>query len=389
MYSPLSSQFLLSARQSGRVATVCDFYVSGTLVKSNVPVVSGSITADANADIRRSASLTILAPGDVTTTESAVSGRRNAEVDLREFFTGVDIYQTEIVVKSGFIYSFGNYELVPLGRYMIWSASLSYTRGNAIDLELFDRAKYMEQAGVLKLYDFSGVAAQTAIQTLVTNSLPQAQTVIFGSGVTNMTLPGGTTYDNNHLDAAIDIATTLGCIFYFDNTGQARVDIKPKIDNTTTLSQAQFRCNTGEPDGNIISLSRSTSRDEIFNGVGVYGSQPNENTAQAYGEAFDLNPASRTYWQGPFGKAFTRIDRPELTTNQQCYDAAVAELNRSVGGAVPTNLEILFNPALEPSDLISVYYPQGDPEVHLIDTLDYDIGEAHMQLTTRGKTTSG
>lgn len=389
MYSPLSDKFLASTRQSSKVATVCDFYVSGTLVKSNVPVVSGSISADANADIRRSASLTIISPTDFDSSGAVPSGKRLASSDIRDFFTGVDIYQTEVVLKSGFVYPFGDYELVPLGRFMIWSASLSFTRGNAIDLELYDRAKYMEQAGVLKLYDFSGVAAQTAIQTLVTNSLPQAQTVIFGSGVGNTTLPGGTTYDNNHLDAAIDIATILGAIFYFDNTGQARVDVKPTLDNASTVADADFRCNTGEPDGNIISISRSTSRDEIFNGVGVYGSQASETSPQAYGEAFDLNPASRTYWQGPFGKAFTRIDRPELTTNTQCYEAALAELSRSIQGSVPANLDILFNPALEPSDIISVYYPTGDPEVHLIDTLDYDIGEARMSLTTRGKTIRG
>lgn len=388
MYSPVSTQFLASCRQSSRVATVCDLYVAGTLVKSNVPVVSGSITADATADIRRSASLTLINPNATQdASQGLVSGRATA--DLRDFFLGIDIYQTEIAIKTGFIYSFGNVELVPVGRYMIWSASIDFDQGDVISLELFDRAKYLEQAGIVQLYDFSGQSAQAAIQTLVNAALPVDQTVLFGAGIADVILPGGTTYDTTHLDAVLDLADLLGGAFYFDPTGQARVDAKTEIDSTTTLSQAVFSCATGEPDGNITAISRSLSRDEIFNGVGVYGSQPSDALPQVYGEAYDLDPASRTYWQGAFGKSFKRIDRPELTNNADCLKAAQAELGRSVSGAVPTQMEVLINPALYVGDLISVYFPFGDPEIHLVDSIDYDIEQAHMSITTRGKTTGG
>lgn len=391
MYSPVTSQFLASCRQSSKIATVCDFYVAGTLIKANVPILDGSITSDANADVRRSAHMTIVNPSAVPSSGDTgnTSGRASTMPDLRQFFGSVDIYQTEVVVKAGFVYSFGNVELIPMGRFMVWTASLDFTRGDVIELELYDRSKYLQQTDILKLYDFSGTSAQAAIQTLVTASMPSATTVVFQAGLSDVILPGGSTYDTTHLDAILALAEILGATFYFDYDGVARVDKKKTITSSNTIADSVFDCKTGESNGNIISLTRSSSRDEIYNGVGVYGSSPNETVAQPYGEAFDMNTASRTYWQGPFGKSFKRIDRPELVTSADCLAAAQAELARSVAAAVPTSIDILFNPALVVNDYIAVYYPTGDPEIHLIDTIDFDFAEAHMGLTTRGQTVSG
>lgn len=369
MYSPLSSKFEPFLRSSGPRVLSVDLYYKGNLIRENMAVAAGQITSDVTSDCRRQGQVDIVITGD---SDNEIDTVLNA------------VFDSEVIVKSGLQYSNGAQELIPQGVFMIWNASIDYEQGDVVSLEIYDRSKYLSQTNLIKMYDASGKTATVAIQELVTMALPVNQTVNFSASLPVIVLPGGTTYDGTNLEAILDLAEMLGAQFYFDVNGNAICSPKAFIDPSTPLSAAVYSADIGE-DGNITALGRTIGREGVNNGIGVYGGVSDANTSQAYAEVYDDNPSSKTYWNGPFGKAFRRIDRPELLTNADCLSAARAELNKSIGAAKHSTFQILPNPALEPGDIISVEFPDSSTELHLIDSIDYDLDEQSMQITTRGQ----
>lgn len=384
MYGPLSERFLRSVRNSSRLYNSADIYLGTDLIAENVAIADWSVTADAGASIRRHASVTLTTPR--STLNVGTSGLRittEESVETLVNINGADIFAVEIVLKTGFAYGNAN-ETVPLGRYIVWGANYDFTKGDVVELELYDLSKYLDMAQILRVQDFSGTSARAAIQSLVNTAMPRSFTVVFASDVLDQILPGGATYDNTCLDAILEICDVLGAEFYFDLAGIPQVRKKRAITGATDPSESVFGLDTNSVDANIIAVSRSASRDGVFNGIGVYGAQPSGTQPQAFGEVYDLNTESRTYWNGPFGKAFKRMDRPELTTNAQCIAAAQAELNNAISGVSPCELDALQNPALEPGDLITALLPDGTTELHLIESLNMS-DEGRMGVTTLGR----
>lgn len=382
MYSPVSDEFLGALRGSGKRVITADLYFGGSLVQARLPVVSGHVSSDSAADIRRSASVQLVNPNAVTAFGTS-SGLPNPvpPADI------ISVYGYEMVLKYGVEFSSGTQELVPLGTFVIWSAEKSFSEGDVFNLEMYDRSKYLQASQIPKLYDASGLTVQTAIQNLVTAIMPSTTVVVFGVGLTNPILPGGTTYDSTYLDAVLDLADSIGAQFYFDLEGVARCEVKPFLTATTNPNVSVFTADCGEGGVNIT-MGKLTSRDNIWNGVGCAGSTPNAATAQAYAEAFDMNPASPTYYLGPFGKQFKRIDRPELTTNAACYSAAQAELVSILGSANGVEFDMLPQPHLAPGDIITLIYPNGVEELHLIAAINFDLESGGYSVDTKGRTTS-
>jgi len=377
MYGPVSEEFLAAVRGSGKRVVIADLYYTNGLVQRNIPVYQGNIDADSNADIRRHGQISMVNPSVVGPTAST-SGR------VTVLSSPATIYGTEVVVKAGVEYSSGNQETVPLGRFVIWTSDISYEDGDVIDLELYDRSKYLASSGIVKFYDASGQSATTAIQNLCNLGLPALQTVQFDDALTDIVMPAGTTYDSTYLDAILDLSEAIGAEFYFDLLGNAICAPKPFIDQNTSILDAVYTTDCGE-EGVITALGKTTTRDSVFNGIGVYGVTPNGSAAQPFAEVYDLDPASPTYYNGPFGKAFKRIDRPELTNSDQCLAVAKAELAASTGVAKGISLQTLPIPILEPGDVIKVVYPDDTEELHQIDTIGFDIASQTFDMTTKGR----
>lgn len=360
---PVSDRFLIATRNPGTPVTVADLYSGGTLIRSDIPVVSGSVEADENSNVRRSGSIDMIS-------------------DIEDLINR-DILQYEVVVRTGFQYALGLQEFVPLGTFMIWSANVDFGAGGVISLELYDRSKHLDSA-IPRFYDASGKPAQTALQELVTAGMPTATTVSFATGLQNPRLPGGTTYDNTYLDAILDICDTIGAEFFFTLSGTAVVQAKPSVTVAPTMDDVSYTYTTGDT-GNLVEIGRQITRDQIYNGVGVYGATPSETVPQVFAEAYDLNPASKTYWNGSFGRRFLRIDRAELTTPAQCYEAAQAELAKGISFVQPAQFQGLPNPALDIADIIQVVYTEDLAELHSISSFSLDLANWSMNIDTQGR----
>lgn len=368
MYSPLDASWDNLIRSGSNRKTVIDIYQDPALLVptlSDIPLERFSIKVDRNSNIRRT--------GEATVIDSDLLG------ELTRSGSSLEPYGSEVRVRTGLRLSNGSYAMVPVGVFQIedlrWNEDES-----SIQMSLFDRSKALERSSYGVPIDASGKQALAFIQDVITDLMPYV-TFNFAASNFDIRFPGGTTFRSGRLAAVEEAAQVLGCEFFFDVNGTARVVPTPYIDQTTLSSQYDWLVNVGE-DGVLVSYARGITRKDTFNKIHVWGAPATESTPQPYGFAVDDNPSSPTYYGGRFGKADTRVERQELTTAGQCTTFALAQLRNSVGLSRSVNMNSLCNPALDAGDKILVRYLDGSQELHLVDSLGFD-QTGGMSIETR------
>jgi hypothetical protein len=182
------------------------------------------------------------------------------------------------------------------------------------------------------------------------------------------------------------MAIAIGGEVYFDVYGEAVCAAPPAISQDTSINEVVWEItpDTGDGLGNLITVTRNLTRENTYNCVVVVGATPEEGKPQPIGIAFDLAAQSKTNFNGPFGKKTLRIQNQILTTNAQCLKAAQAQLKDVLGLSKHVHFVALFNPALDAGDIVNLVYPDGLEELHLIDSINFQIGSSWgMAATTR------
>lgn len=342
------------------------------VVFADLPIIDGSITVSRGASSRSSGSLTI---GDPELLPALNSGSPIAP------------YGAELYVKTGFRYPDGVEELIPMGYFQIWSATGSEAQGNIPTIEVYDRSKAIENTDYITAKDYGGWDLQAALQDVALYAAPLYPgtgvewTVQFGPGLTNPVLPGGKILAGNRWDFITGLAASIGAEAYFDRNGVLQVRLIPKLTASTPVGAASFAVDVGET-GVLIDADHPLSRDSLYNGVVVRGAAT-DGAAQPYFLKTDVNPSSRTFYGGPFGKRVLAIDDDSLTTVAQCEARATAELYNVTGQQSSISFEMLANPALDPGDFILCTYLDGSQELHMLDEYQYNLVTAAMDGKTR------
>lgn len=367
MYGPVSDTFLQFLTQSKEMTAVADLYYDGEILLSNLKLSSWRLTVDRNADSHRTATMVLAEP---TLVPSAVDT--------------LDPYGIEIRLRVGFVYPGGTNELIPAGVFPIetvnWKDALS---GALPSLQLYDRQKTVERSKALYSSSRGGWLAQQLMRDLILDAM-QANvkpTIVFtvDPDLPNPRLPGGTMWDNERWGLVKVCAEAIGADVYFDSSGQPTITTIPKITSDMRGSDAVWQVSSGQ---NLMDASRSVSRTGVYNAVAVYGVVPSDSQPQPVGFAYDLDPNSATYYNGPFGGSSLKTTNPLLTTSAQCQDAANSLLNSVTGLARSMTFNCLPNPALETGDLILVTFADGSKELHLIDSYQFS-SAGDFSATTR------
>lgn len=379
----VSEAFLDAVRQSGKRKTVVDVYygTNTSPIMTDLPVVSGEIRYDRSSAVRASGSLVI--------------GDPSLLMDLEPW--GI-----EIVIRSGVVYPNGQEELVQMGVFMIDSESFEEAEGRIPTIEFFDRAQRVSEKSLFVSNPaFPGQLATDVLNALILSPAPGYPTAPLwallydeDSIVVNPRLPGG--FYNGSVDRwafVLQIADLLaGSEIFFQRDGDAILQIPPAITPTTTAADAVWTVDADQGDntGVMISSSVKVSRENAYNGVLIRGSTPSKAGAkQVYGTAYDLDPNSRTYWYGPFGKKRYDTSNQALTTKAQCATAAAKMLKTFNGLSRTCSFGSLINPALSVGDIIEVVNLDGDSEVYMVETLQIPFGEGTMTGSTSSVQYSG
>jgi hypothetical protein len=143
------------------------------------------------------------------------------------------------------------------------------------------------------------------------------------------------------------------------------------------------------PLGVLINGNQETSRREQYNAVSITWT-PNDDDEDADWRLriflWDNDPQSPTFYDGPFGKrpVFFDEEYDHLPSQTEAERLARERLAMYAGETRALDLSAVYNPLLEPGDIIEVVFPDGLVEEHIVDAITFDLGpSARMDITTR------
>lgn len=351
-----------------------DIYENGELVTDAPPlyVTGGSIDKDGQRAVRTTGRMTLVDKDGLLTPQVAT--------DL------LSPFGNEIKPQRGVrLPSTGQNELVPLGMLPFAVVDVEdKLEGVTIQLELYDRARRIEGNRFLTPYIVAaGLNYGDAIKTLL---LSRYAGLTFDFAPTSRTTPELVFPEQGDpWKAALEMAASIGMELFFRGDGVCVMRPVPVADPSQVVA-------TYAP-GNykILGLTKRYSSEQVYNYVIATGEGVN-NATPFRGEAWDGDAASPTWIGGGLGIRPYWMPSPMFTSNEQCVEAALAQLRRKIGASEDVKMTGVVNPAHEPGDVIQMtrVRPMKRRDVTMVDslaimdafTIPLGVGE-HMPTTTR------
>ncbi|MBK1785140.1 DUF5047 domain-containing protein [Prauserella cavernicola] len=326
-----------------------------------IAITAGDVRLDATAQIRGSL--------DLTTTHEWPTDAGGT----------LTPYGNELFVERGVVYGDGVREWVSQGYYRLEDADQEEAPSGLVRLSARDRMAGIVDARPLAPQEFGPGTSVAAIFDYLVGEVYPGAVVLFDFDAATASFPGSHILEDDRYAFLKDICDSLGKVMWWDYAGRLRVETAPDP------ARPAFAVNHGRG-GVVTKVSRSLSRQGVYNAVVATGEQAGE-TPPVRAVAFDLNPNSPTYWNGPFGRVPKFYSSTFLTTEAQCQTSADAMLARAIGLPYSVDFSMVPNVALEPLDPIAVSYSDRTaPETHVIETLTVPLDSgAAMTGTTRAK----
>ena len=365
---PVSARYLAAVRDSHEAVTRVRFVTPGqegvTPTGVELKLTSGALTLDANAVTRTYGSLTLAEPWS-------------------DDGTGIAPYGQELYVERAIVYGNGQREFVGLGYLRIVGVEQPDAPLGELQVEVQDRMSAIVDGRLLAPVQYLPTELLgDIVESLVTEVLP-GQSIEWDDADELTAVGRVVVCEEDRYGFLNELVTSLGKVWFFDHRGVLVVRDPP--DALTPVSVVD-----AGRGGVLATASRGLSRAGVFNAVKATG-EAFDDALPVFAVAYDLNPASRTYWEGPFGKVPRFYSSPFITTTAQALKAAENLLAGSLGLPYSVDFSMVPNVALEPLDPVQLVYPPDltkhprvRREVHVIDTLSVPlVGASTMRATTR------
>lgn len=354
----VSPEFLAALRTPQNLARRATAYPPGGAAV-DFEFVSGTVTDDRYAAIRRRLDLTVIDPAMLPSSSTSP----------------INVYGTEIQVWRGLAFANQQQELCSKGIFRIEDIDTTIP-GGAIGITGWDRSIQVQDERFLKPRKLAGMTAIALIELLITEVYPSAAFDVRTSDAT--TIPKHVV-DRDRLGEVQRVAQVIGCEVFPDATGRWVIQDVPD----PAAAAFVWTVDAG-PDGVMVGASPKTSRTGAPNTVVASGDGTGGNQAPVYGIAQDNDPLSPTWVGGSYGVVPRFFSSPHLRTQAQADRVAAAQLADHVGVSRTVDLDQVPNPALEAGDAIQIIYPDGSKEQHLIDSMTTPLTASGGQsLSTR------
>lgn len=328
--------------------------------QTTLDVLGGSVTLDGTAATRGNCSI------DVAPIPELVPD--GPDDDLAP-------YGNELWIWRGITYPEGTVEEILLGKYRVDSTEASEAAGErTIQVSGLDRSSRIIEPG----FETAGQVAATttvedAIEAIVTPIYPDCT---FDLADTGVELPLLTYQEADDVwQFCSDLASAAQCDLYFDAQGTLVMLQHPQLlDPDLIVAEGEG--------GSLLSASKRMDRADACNRVTVSGESSGNDPA--YGEAHDDDPASPTYWKGPFGTVTFRWSSEYVTSDDQAEAVAANILRQKLGISKSISFDALTDPRLEPNDVVQLKRESlGINELHIIDSIQLSLTDARMSCETR------
>lgn len=354
---PVSDALLAAIRGSHQMyvrATVVTAYTEGVSPSgTQIPVEDGSVSLDSTAQVWGTL--------DLTTDGNGWSPLPGASL--------LQPYGNEIYVERG-VGVRGSVEWVGLGYYRIQQAEQDAAPNGPLVISGSDRMQAVVDAKVVVPVMFASTATVGTVFGILVGQVYPDATITYDWDAADDELGAAqvVTTDTDRYQTLSDLATSRGKVMYFDYQGKLQVKSKPGTGSPV------WHVDAG-PGGVQVSAGRTLARDGVYNAA-VVTSDGASDTAPPLAIAYDNDPASPTYFHGPFGQVPQFWSSPTVTTAAQAAAAAVLVLGRSLALPMQCAFTAIPNPGLEPMDVISIDYMTGSDPPFMVDTLTFPLTAA-------------
>lgn len=387
---PVTDKFKAALRTNHTVTARADFYRQGTWV-STVPILSGQVQEDKSATVRRRATLAF----------SPAS--QELILPTQDNFTVSPLWPIghEVHVWSGIRFDDGTLEEVPLGVFRLSKPQLVNSGSDfQIQVDAYDNSRTVSRNKFTDVYSIvAGTDFATAIKKLIQNRMPTLADSDFLFMKTDGT-DGGSFYttptlifvaEDDPWEKALEMAKSVGAELFFDGAGKCVLRAEP--DPLYTPSVFDYVAGV---EATFDSLTRTLDDETAYNGVQVVGQNNDNVTLVPRGVAWDVNPASPTYYDPArpgaslYGPVPTFVKSDYVTSDLQGKGMAEGMLLSVIGILESVEFTGIANPAHEGSDVIRAYDPKtGVDGNYLLDSLSLGLGETPgMSGTTRKRRVS-
>jgi hypothetical protein len=340
-----STAFLTEITKSHTPVAKAQLLQRGSLVADDLPIISGTITDDSTAAIRRRAQVELAA-------EAAVMALLTKDVPSS---TGLWPLGNELKIWAGVQYRDGTYEWIPQGVFRIAKPSLSDNGTVSISLDMYDRSRSVSRAKFTKPYSIAnGVNYITAMKALLVSRLPWLTDNDFLTMTTSYLTPALVfTDDDDPWECLMNMASSIGAEIFWDNEGKCVI----RAESDPSYTPPVFTYVDGES-MNALEINRDLDDEEAFNGVIITG-ENSDLPAPVRGEAWDTDTSSPTYYDpsNPSASLYGAVPYTEssqyVTTNAQCVASAQALLTRVRGIIEQVSFTAINNPAHQSGDVVT------------------------------------
>lgn len=351
-----SSLYKTAIHAPHKLAFEVDLYAGpgGALLENNVPIFSGSVSANLTHRVTRTGSFTLDASFWPTSATSPLTP-----------------YQTVANIKAGIQYGDGSKELfdVITGRV----GDVTREADGSVSARVDDLAADVIAYRFEQPRNSENVPVLSQIERLIREALPSAT---FGAhDVDSASLTPKLTWDEDRGQALDNLAEALGGRWYALGNGDFVVRLYPY--DVGTPVQDLF----DGPQGLLVDGAPSISRDGAANSITVMverfdGSAPFQVRAR------DDSPSSPTRFDGPFGRVSQVIKVQTPLTQAQAVTYARGALKAATALSSRWTASTVPDYTLEPGDTVRMR-SRGVMETQLIDSITYPLGPGTMSLQTR------
>ena len=355
-----SAAFARAVAGSHQMVARCDVLFNRAVVAEGLAIVDGGIDYDRTAARLARLDVVLAEPTRIPTSSADILTPFGYELQM---WRGIRIGTVD--------------ELVPLGVFPIQTSSVDGV-SLASSITAYDRSQLVSDARFEDVYQVpAGENFADAIQALIADGVAGLEYLFPSVTFTTPLL----TFDaqDDRWEAGQQMAKSIGHELLFDGFGRCMMRPEPVFTATPVAAVSEGT--------NMVSTTLQLDRTTAYNRV-IATSQNSGLGAQFRGVATDDNPASPTYYLGPFGRRPRFFASEFLASDAQCETAAASVLAANLGVARSVNFAAVPDPRFECSDVVLIHRAALNlDDLHIIDTLRIDLSpSAAMSGTTRTTT---
>lgn len=332
---------------------------------SDADVLDGDVKVDGRADVRRSVSLSLADP----TGEIIPAGIGDLLAP-----------PNELRVEQGFLLPSGAIELVPMGVFGITQPQGNDSGTVTLSVTGYDRSAEVSAAKWTDLYVIAGgTNLVSAVRTALADRVPTLPPL--NSPPIAITLPQVIFGDTNNNDPWADLQGMVSDYGYELLMDPAGIPVLRSLPDAT--SDPVVATYDESEDSTVLTTERRLSASPGYNGVIVVGEGSEINDPFRV-EVWDDDPASPTYYLGPWGKRPKFLVSPLILTAGQALLSGQAQLQTLLGATETVSLTAPSNPAHDAGDVIHVERSRLKVDNRYIaDQFTLPIGVGAMTATCR------